>query len=164
MNKKNEIIACEIETLITQFEERKTSHNEEKLTQLLKENELINFDKLSITECHVISCISRLKEANGINISERLRMTRGGISKIANRLIEKELITTYKDESNKKKVFYILTPLGEKINMIHEQLHRENHNSLRTIANKYTLQEQEIIIRFIKDLQNNNIENTYKGK
>lgn len=164
MNKKNEIIACEIETLITQFEEKKNSHNEEKLKQLLRENEIINFDKLSITECHVISCISSLKEANGINIAEKLGMTRGGISKIATRLIEKELITTYKEETNQKKVFYTLTPLGEKINMIHEQLHRENYNSLCTIANNYTLQEQDIIIRFINDLQNNNIENIHKGK
>lgn len=164
MNKKNEIIACEIETLITQFEEKKNAYHEEKLIQLLKENEIINFDKLSITECHVISCISTLKEANGISIAENLRMTRGGISKIATRLIEKGLITTYKDETNQKKIFYILTPLGEKINLIHEQLHRENHNSLCSIANNYTLQEQEIIIRFIKELQNNNIEKTYKGE
>lgn len=160
MNKKNEIIACEIETLITLLEEKKNSHTEEKLRQLLKENEIINFDKLSITECHVISCISKLKEANGISIAEKLKMTRGGISKIATRLIKKELIKTYKDESNQKKVFYILTPLGEKVNMIHEQLHRENHKSLWDIANNYTLQEQEIIIRFIKDLQNSNIEKT----
>ena len=159
MNKKNEIIADEIETLITQFEEKKYSHSEEKLTELLKENKIINFDHISITECHVISCIANIKEANGISIAEKLKMTRGGISKIATRLIEKKLITTYKDETNQKKVFYTLTPLGEKVNKIHDQLHRENYNSLCNIANNYTSQEQDIILRFIKDLQNNNIKN-----
>lgn len=159
MNTKIERIACEIESLITQFEEKKYSHNEEKFKQLLKENEIINFDQISITECHVIACIGSIKEANGINIAKNLRMTRGGISKIANRLIEKKLITTYQDGENQKKIFYTLTPLGEQVNMIHDQLHRENHYSLCTIASNYTPQEQDIILRFIKDLQNNNIKN-----
>lgn len=43
--------------------------------------------------------------------------------------------------------------------MIHDKLHRENYDSLCTIASKYTSQEQDIILRFIKDLQNNNIKN-----
>lgn len=159
MNKKIETIACEIETLIGQFEEKKYYHNEENISQLLKENEIINIDHISIIECHVISCIASIREANGITIAEKLKMTRGGISKIANRLIEKNLITTYKDEINKKKVFYKLTPLGEKVDRIHNQLHRENHESLCTIASNYNSQEQDIILRFIKDLQDNNIKN-----
>lgn len=156
MNTKTEIIAYEIEDLITQFEEKKYSHSNEQLTQLLKENEIINFDQITHTECHVISCIANIKEPNGIMIAEKLNMTRGGISKIANRLIEKNLITTYKDDNNQKKIFYKLTGLGEKINIIHNQLHKENHNFLLKIADNYSSQEQDIIIKFIKDLKNNN--------
>ena len=89
-------------------------------------------------------------------IAEKLSMTRGGISKIANSLIEKKLITTYKDDSNQKKIFYKLTSLGEKINIIHNELHKENHNFLLKIASNYTPQEQDIIIKFIKELKNNN--------
>lgn len=159
LNTKIEMIAHEIETLITQFEDKKHSHNEEELTKLLKVNEMINFKQISITECHVIACIDNIKEANGINIAKSLRMTRGGISKIANRLIEKKLITTYQDGENQKKIFYKLTSLGEKVNQIHNQLHRDNHSSLCTVVSKYTSQEQDIILRFIKDLQNTNIKN-----
>lgn len=159
MNTKIETIASEIETLIVQFEEKKYTHNEEEIAQLLKENEILNISHLSITECHVISCIASIKEANGITIAEKLQMTRGGISKIANRLIEKNLVTTYKDKTNQKKTFYKLTNLGEKVDNIHKQLHIENHKSLCTIASNYTPQEQDIILRFIKDLQDNNIKN-----
>lgn len=159
MNRKIETIAFEIENLITQMEEKQHSHNEEELKQLLKENEIINFNQISITECHVISTIASIKEANGITIAEKLGMTRGGISKIATRLMEKNLITTYKDESNQKKVFYTLTSLGEKVNRIHDQLHKENHKSLCNIASNYTSKEQDIILRFIKDLQNNSMKN-----
>ncbi|MDO5793419.1 MarR family winged helix-turn-helix transcriptional regulator [Clostridium cuniculi] len=157
MNKKIETIVSEIETLIVQFEEKKYSHNEEKIAQLLKENEIININHISITECHVISCIASIEEANGITIAKKLKMTRGGISKIANRLIEKNLITTYKDENNEKKIFYKLTELGEKVDKIHNQLHKKNYDSLCNIVSNYTSQEQDIILRFIKDLQDNNI-------
>ena len=159
MKKKIETIACEIETLIVQFEEKKYYHNEEKISELLKENKISDIKHISITECHVISCIASIKEANGIKIAEKLRMTRGGISKIANRLIEKKLITTYKDEINQKKVFYKLTKLGEEVDRIHNQLHKENHDSLCAIASNYTSEEQDIILKFIKDLQDNNIKN-----
>ena len=159
MNKKSEIIANEIEILTTQFEEKKHSHSEKRLEQLLKENEIINFNNISISECHVIDAIANIKEPNGINIAEKLNMTRGGISKIATRLIEKNLITTYKSPTNQKKVFYKLTSVGERVNVIHNQLHKENHENICNIANKYTAQEQDIILRFIKDLQDNNIKN-----
>ena len=159
MNKKIEIIACEIENLITQMQEKQHSHNERELRQLLKESEVINFNQITITECHVISTIDTLEEANGIRIAEKLKMTRGGVSKIATRLMEKNLITTYKSESNQKKVFYTLTPIGQKVNDIHKQLHKENHNSLCNIVSSYTSQEQDVILRFIKDLQNNNLSN-----
>lgn len=43
-----------------------------------------------------------------------------------------------------------------KINIIHNQLHKENHNFLLKIADNYSSQEQDIIIKFIKDLKNNN--------
>ena len=57
-----------------------------------------------------------MNEPNGINIAEELNITRGGISKIATRLIEKNLITTYKGEKNQKKIRWgircvILIPL-----------------------------------------------------
>lgn len=86
-------------------------------------------------------------------------MTRGGISKIATRLIEKNLITTYKSPTNQKKVFYKLTSVGERVNTIHNQLHKENHENICNIASKYTAQEQDIILKFIKDLQDNNMKN-----
>lgn len=156
MNTKAEKIASEIEVLATQFEEKKHLHSEQQLAKLLKENEIVNFDQISVTECHVISCIGSIEEANGINIAEKLNITRGGICKIAARLMEKNLIKAYKDKTNQKKVFYALTPLGEKVNSIHDQLHKENHRSLCEIAGSYTFQEQDVILDFIKKLQNNN--------
>ena len=153
MNRRIESITSELEILVAQIEERKDYHNEQGLEQLLKENELINFSDVSSTECHVISCISHEHQIIGIEIAKKLGMTRGGISKIVSRLTKKGLITTYQDEANQKKVFYKLTPLGEKVDKIHEQLHAKKNLKLQSIVSKYTEEEQEIILRFIKDLQ-----------
>lgn len=62
-------------------------------------------------------------------------------------------IISYKDGVNKKKIFYKLTPLGEMINEIHNNKHKERNKELMNKINKYTKQEKDIILRFIKDLQ-----------
>lgn len=154
MNKEAQSIALEIETLFTLFEEKKVYQNKKRLQQLLKEDRNVSISELSLTECHVIACITTMKNPNGISIAAELKMTRGGISKIAARLLQKNLITTYKDEKNQKIIYYKLTPLGEKVNQIHEKLHKENHDSIEAIANSYSIEEQRIILKFIKDLQN----------
>lgn len=80
-------------------------------------------------------------------------MTRGGISKVVSSLIKKELIISYKNGVNQKKIFYKLTPLGEMINEIHNNKHNERNKALKDTINKYTKQEKETILRFIEDLQ-----------
>jgi DNA-binding MarR family transcriptional regulator len=153
MSIKIESIISEIEGLISQIGEKKYFHNEQGVKQLLKENEILNFSDVSLSECHVIACIAKNSQINGIEIAKQLGMTRGGISKIATRLTNKKLITTYRDETNQKKVFYKLTPLGEKVNEIHEQLHTKKYSQIESIASRYTEEEQDIILRFIKDLK-----------
>lgn len=153
MNNEAQAIALEIETLFTLFEEKKVYHNKQRLQQLLKEERNVSISELSLTECHVIACITTMKNPNGISIATELKMTRGGISKIAARLLQKNLITTYKDEQNQKIIYYKLTPLGEKVNQIHEKLHKENHDFIESIANSYSIEEQRIILKFIRDLQ-----------
>ncbi|WP_164488995.1 MarR family winged helix-turn-helix transcriptional regulator [Romboutsia sp. Marseille-P6047] len=76
-------------------------------------------------------------------------MTRSGVSKVVSSLIKKELITSYKDDVNKKKIFYKLTPLGETINEIHNDKHEERDRELINRVNKYTKQEKDIILKFI---------------
>ena len=101
----------------------------------------------------MIDCISRCHKINGIEIAKELGMTRGGISKIATRLIKKNLITTYQDEVNQKKVFYKLTPLGEQVNEIHEQFHAEKNLRVESMISGYSEEEQDVILKFIKDLK-----------
>lgn len=151
MNITDEKIISEIDTLFAKAEERKNLLNDQMLNQIIKNNS--NLKDISITEFHVISCIGNEEKVNGIKISEKMRMTRGGVSKVISNLTKKELITSYKDGVNKKKIFYKLTPLGETINEIHYNKHNERNKKLINTINEYTDQEKKIILRFIKDLQ-----------
>ncbi|WP_297130205.1 MarR family winged helix-turn-helix transcriptional regulator [Terrisporobacter sp.] len=152
MNRIDKEIISEIDTLFVKSEERKNLVNERILNEIIKKN--CDLKDISITELHVISCIGNEEEINGIKISEKIGMTRGGVSKVISSLIKKELITSYKDDVNKKKIFYKLTPLGEMINEIHNDKHEERNRKLINRVNKYTEQEKETILKFIKDIQN----------
>lgn len=151
MNILDEKIISEIDALFVKSEERKNLVNERILNEIIKKN--CDLKDISITEFHVISCIGSEEEINGIKISEKIGMTRSGVSKVVSSLIKKELITSYKDNINKKKIFYKLTPAGEMINEIHNDKHEERNRKLIKKINRYTKQEKDIILRFIKDLQ-----------
>lgn len=151
MNIIDEKIISEIDTLFAKAEERKNLVNDKILNQIIKYNS--NLKDISITEFHLISCIGNEEKVNGIKLSEKIGMTRGGISKVVSSLIKKELIISYKNGVNQKKIFYKLTPLGEMINEIHNNKHNERNKALKDTINKYTKQEKETILRFIEDLQ-----------
>lgn len=87
----------------------------------LTEKDLLN--NYCYSEIHCIELIGKMDDANVTNIAEKLGMTRGAISKITKKLIDKGVIISYQIDSNKKKVFYELTELGHVINDLHMQWH-----------------------------------------
>lgn len=80
-------------------------------------------------------------------------MTRGGISKAISSLIKKDLIISYKDHENKKKIYYKLTPLGKIIYEIHKCKNEERNKQIINKISQYNEQEKDVIIKFIKDMQ-----------
>lgn len=151
MNTKAETIISEINALSAKIEVRKNSSNKQILEQVINKN--CNLKDISITECHVISIIANEEQVNGIMIANIIGMTRSSISKVVANLIKKGLILSYQDGVNKRKIFYKLTPLGEIVNKIHLEEHRKINISIANEINKYTEKEQDIILTFIKDLQ-----------
>lgn len=151
LNISAEAIISEMDVLFAKIEDRRISSNKQMLKQIINKN--YNLKDLSITECHVISSIGNEEHVNGIRIADKMGMTRGAISKVVANLIKKGLIISYQDGVNKKKIFYKLTPLGETINKIHNEEHEKRNITLVNEINKYTEKEQEIILNFIKNLQ-----------
>ena len=151
MNTKAETIISEMNVLSSKIEVRKNSSNKQILEKVI--NQDCNLKDVSITECHVISIIANEEQANGIRIANKIGMTRSSISKVVANLIKKGLILSCQDGGNRKKIFYKLTPLGEIINKIHNEEHKKRNIEMINEINKYSEKEQDIILKFIKNLQ-----------
>lgn len=57
----------------------------------------------SASEVHCIEFIGKSKEVNVKKLSEHFFMTRGAMSKITKKLIDKQAITSYQKDDNKKR-------------------------------------------------------------
>ncbi|MGG7098498.1 MarR family transcriptional regulator [Clostridium sardiniense] len=77
------------------------------------------------SEVHCIEYIGRNIDSNVTKLAESFFMTRGAISKLTKKLIEKGLIESYQKQDNKKEIYFRLTEQGKVIYKIHEELHQE---------------------------------------
>lgn len=107
---------------------------------------------ISLAECHVIDCIERNEMFNTTAIAKKLKITKGGISKITTRLIKKNMIEAYRLTDNQKEIYYRLKPLGRKIFELHEALHMEAEEVFKKIFSAYSQSELEFASRFVSDI------------
>lgn len=113
------------------------------------------YDKnLTLSEFHVIDCIGKNQLSNTTFISRELSMTKGAISKITTKLLEKDLIRENRLENNKKEIYYTLTSQGKEVFEIHEKLHEAENEKFVNILNRYNKEELNIINNFLEDLIN----------
>lgn len=126
----------------------------EKQEVFFKIHNTTNYEGLSISEVHCIEKIGKLKHPNAINISKDMNMTRGGVSKLAAKLIKKGYIVRGSIEGNKKEVHYFLTKQGEEIFKKHEKLHEEARVRENKVISTFNSEEQEVISRFIEKMNN----------
>lgn len=103
----------------------------------------------TLNEVEVIEHIALIPEANVTKLAAASYMTRGAISKLTKKLAAKELIESYQHEHNKKEIYFRLTPAGEKINAIHQQLHHSFLERDQEVFQQMTKEEFDTIFRFI---------------
>lgn len=107
---------------------------------------------LMLSEVHVIDCIGKNQLPNATFIAEQLDMTKGAISKITAKLLEKGMIKGDRLENNKKEVYYTLTAQGRKVFEIHEKLHDIENEKLIAMLSNYDQEQFKTIQRFLDDL------------
>lgn len=107
---------------------------------------------VSLAECHVIDCIERNEMFNTTAIAKKLNITKGGISKIAARLIKKNMIEAYRLTDNQKEIYYRLKPLGRKVFEVHETLHKGAEEAFKKIFSAYSQSELEFASRLLADI------------
>ncbi|MEK4663048.1 MarR family transcriptional regulator [Priestia sp. FSL H7-0729] len=102
------------------------------------------------SEVHCIEYIEKNVDPNVTKLAESLYMTKGAISKLTKKLMEKGLIECYQKPDNKKEIYFRLTEQGKEIYNIHEDLHHEFQERDKVIFEQVTLEQYESMLSFMK--------------
>lgn len=107
------------------------------------------FQGISLAEMHCMHWIGLTDQPNVTKIAERMRMTRGAISKIVKKLIGKELVESYQVLENKKEIYFRLTATGRRLFDEHLKCHTQARCEKLALLQEFTAAEQDCILRFL---------------
>ncbi|UPK46829.1 MarR family transcriptional regulator [Paenibacillus pabuli] len=120
-----------------------------KLVWLNKEKMEESLKGYKPSEVHCIEYIEKNADSNVTKLAESFYMTRGAISKLTKKLIEKGLIESYQKSDNKKEVYFRLTEKGKVIYQIHEDLHNEFHERDKAVFEQVTEEQFDSMLNFV---------------
>ncbi|MDN9009849.1 MarR family transcriptional regulator [Brevibacillus laterosporus] len=107
--------------------------------------------ELTLSELHVIACIGKHGQVNVTAISQEMDMTRGAISKISTKLLQRGYLVKKQRADNQKEVHFQLTPMGDEIFRLHEELHEQAERRIERFLQKYSSSELAFIDRLLSD-------------
>jgi len=102
-----------------------------------------------LSEIEMIEHIEKIPQANVTKLAQASYMTRGAISKLSKKLMEKGLIESYQNEENKKEIYFKLTKKGKELNQKHEELHEFFMERDKIVFEPMKKEEYDTIFRFI---------------
>lgn len=121
-----------------------------KMAWLNKEKMEEELDGYKPSEVHCIEFIGQNVDPNVTKMAEALYMTRGAVSKLTKKLLKKGYIDCYQNDANKKEVYFLLTPEGEKIYNIHDRLHKSFQKRDKVVFDQVTEAQYDAMLQFIK--------------
>lgn len=108
--------------------------------------------KTSIVGLHILSALKQ-QDMTGIELAQTLNVTRGGVTRAAKTLLKLVLITSYKQSTNQKNVYYKLTENGRTIADTHDEMHATlEAQRLKVIREKYNDDDLALIGNFLHDM------------
>ncbi|ATI59630.1 MarR family transcriptional regulator [Bacillus cereus] len=102
------------------------------------------------SEVHCIEYIENNADSNVTQLVEAFYVTRGAISRMTKKLIQKGLVESYQKSENKKEIYFRLTEQGKEIYKIHENLHKEFQERDKAVFEQVTEEEFNSIISFVE--------------
>jgi DNA-binding MarR family transcriptional regulator len=102
------------------------------------------------SEVHYIEHIARNADSNVTKLAESFYMTRGAISKMTRKLIEKGIIESYQKPDNKKEIYFRLTEQGQAIFKVHEKLHKEFQERDKAVFEQVTEEQFDSMLSFVE--------------
>ena len=101
------------------------------------------------SEIHCIQFVGSNPNSNVTKLATAFHMTTGGITKLTKKLVQKNLLEAYKSSDNRKEIYFRLTPRGQEIYMIHEELNREFDERDKCIFSQLTERDYDYLLHFI---------------
>lgn len=114
------------------------------------------FDGINLAEVHCIDRIGTIDHANVTKVAGEMGMTRGAISKISKKLLNKGFIESYQRPDNNKEIYYHLTESGWKVYEEHKKCHNQAQQEKLSLLETYSEYEQSIILHFLNDINHIN--------
>ncbi len=103
------------------------------------------------SEMRCIAYIDKNPSANVTKLAEVFFMTRSAISKLTKRLIEKNLIESYRKQGNKKEIYFKLTEQGKTLEKLYGKHQKECRQRDKVIFDQITAEEYDNMLRFVED-------------
>lgn len=100
-------------------------------------------------EVHCIEQIAKIEDPNVTKLSKIFHMTRGAISKIIKKLIDRGAVDIYRRPENKKEIYYKLTKNGMSIFFEHEEMHRSRIERDKIIFSKLSEDEKKSLVNIL---------------
>jgi len=110
-------------------------------------------DQLFPSEIHTLCVIGTASGINITDLSVRLGVTKGAISKIAKKMAEKDLIERYQEPGNDKEILLRLTPKGKRAYLGHEKLQEIAFERLATEMKNLTDEQNVFLFRVFEVME-----------
>lgn len=127
----------------------------EKYEITMKNESALNLSGTSYSEVHTLDLIGRTEMPNVKFLSEEMRFTKGAISKITKKLMDRGFITSFKKEDNKKEIYFRLTESGNIVFEKHKTFHEEGIERDQEIFTDFNESEREVILKFMNKVIEN---------
>ena len=100
------------------------------------------FSDLSITQMNYLETIAKLENPSVSELAQALHLTKSTVSINIDKLIEKEYIKKVQSDKDKRVTYLHLTPKGEQVNQLHDEVHKQIAQSF---SEKLNTTELEIL-------------------
>jgi DNA-binding MarR family transcriptional regulator len=105
--------------------------------------------ELSLGEIHFLAAVADFAPINGTLLANALGLTKGGISKMAARLLARDMIAAQRCGEDKKSQYYILTDKGREICIIHKALHEIARSRVAETLSAYSNESLTLFINML---------------
>ncbi|MEK3704745.1 MarR family transcriptional regulator [Paenibacillus sp. FSL R7-0198] len=108
-------------------------------------------EEMTVTMLHVLDAIGTLEPVNGITISKQFGFSKGTVSKITKRLVQKNIILPEYLPDNKKEVLFRMTERGQDIYRLHQAMHQQIDLGANRFLQRYTEDELQFLAHALRD-------------